>query len=94
MLKITSQGSAGALCLKLEGMLKGPWVLELEKCWRRNASDRSTALVVDLTDVEFVDTAGRYLLALMQAHGASFVAVTPLMTELVAEISAGSDPPQ
>jgi hypothetical protein len=48
---------------------------------------------VDLTDVEFVDTAGRYLLALMHAHGARFIAVTPLMNELVAEIAAGPDLP-
>jgi hypothetical protein len=32
------------------------------------------------------------LLTLMHAYGASFVADTPLMTELVAEISAQPDP--
>ena len=91
MLRITSHENAGTICLKLEGMLKGAWVPEMEQCWRKAASDRNKALIVDLTDVEFVDTAGRYLLALMHAHGASFVAATPLMTALVAEISAGTD---
>jgi hypothetical protein len=33
--------------------------------------------------------AGRYLLALMHARGADFVAVTPLMTQLVTDIAAG-----
>ena len=88
MLRITSQENAGTVCLKLEGMLKGAWVPEMERSWRNVYSDRNKALIVDLTDVEFVDTAGKYLLALIQAHGASFVAVTPLMNELVAEISA------
>ncbi len=88
MLKITSHENAGTVCLKLEGRLKGAWVPEMERSWRKAHSDRNKALIVDLTDVEFVDTAGKYLLALMHAHGASFVAVTPLMNELVAEISA------
>ena len=88
MLRITSQEDSGTVRLKLEGTLKGAWVPEMERCWRKTASDRNKALIVDLTDVEFVDTAGKYLLALMHAHGASFVAVTPLMNELVAEISA------
>lgn len=94
MLRITSQESAKTICLKLEGTVKGAWVPEMEKCWRQVSSGRSKPLIVDLTDVEFVDTAGKYLLALMHAHGARFVAVTPLMTELVAEISAGFDLPQ
>jgi hypothetical protein len=94
MLRITSDENNGAVRLKLEGTLKGTWVPEMERCWRRTVTDRNKALIVDLTDVEYVDTAGRYLLALMYAHGASFVAVTPLMSELVAEISAQPDPPQ
>ena len=91
MLRITSQENADAVHLKLEGMLKGAWVPETEQYWRSARSNRNKALIVDLTDVEFVDTAGKYLLALMYAHGARFVASTPLMSELVAEIAAGSD---
>jgi anti-anti-sigma regulatory factor len=93
MLRITSHENGGTVCLKLEGMLKGAWVPEMERSWRNVNSDRNRALIVDLTDVEFVDTAGKYLLALMHAHGARFIAATPLMTELVAEISAGADLP-
>jgi len=93
MLRITSHETNETVHFKLEGVLKGAWVREMEQCWRRAATDGNKALIVDLTDVEFVDTAGRYLLALIHAHGASFVAVTPMMAELVAEISAGSDLP-
>jgi len=90
MLRITAQEDAETVRLKLEGMLKGAWVPEMEQCWRRATSTGNKDLVVDLTDVEYVDTAGRYLLALIHAHGARFVAVTPLMTQLVGEIAAGS----
>jgi anti-anti-sigma regulatory factor len=93
MLRITTHENADMVRLTLEGVLKGAWVPEMEQCWRRVTSDRNKALVVDLTDVEYVDTAGRYLLALIHAHGASFIAVTPLMTQLVAEIAAGHDLP-
>ena len=93
MLRITSHKNAETVCLKLEGTLKGAWVPEMEKSWRNASADRTRALIVDLTDVEFVDTAGKYLLALMHARGASFVAVTPMMTELVAEITAGTGLP-
>lgn len=94
MLRITPHENNGTIRLKLEGTLKGVWVPEMERCWRKASSNKNKALIVDLTDVEYVDTAGRYLLALIHAHGASFVAATPLMNELVAEISAGSDLPQ
>jgi len=90
MLRITTHENAEKVFLKLEGTLKGAWVPEMEQCWRRASSVRK-ALVVDLTDVEFVDTAGRYLLALMYMHGADFVAATPPMTQLVEEITAESD---
>ena len=93
MLRITSHKNTNTVRLKLEGMLKGAWVPEMEKSWRQASADRAKALIVDLTDVEFVDTAGKYLLALMHARGASFVAATPLMTELVAEITAEIDLP-
>jgi anti-anti-sigma regulatory factor len=92
MLRITAHEDAGTVRLKLEGMLKGAWVPEMEQCWRRAASAKSKALVIDLTDVDYVDTAGRYLLALIHAHGATFVTVTPFMTQLVAEIAAESVP--
>jgi anti-anti-sigma regulatory factor len=93
MLKITTREDNQTVRLKLEGKLKGTWVPEMERSWRNTTPGRNKALIVDLTDVEYVDIAGRYLLELMHAHGASFVADTPLMTQLVAEISAQPEPP-
>jgi ABC-type transporter Mla MlaB component len=87
MFRITTHEENRTVRLKLEGKLKGPWVLEMERCWRTVALARHKALVVDLTDVDHVDSAGRYLLALIHAHGASFVAATPIMKELVSDIT-------
>jgi anti-anti-sigma regulatory factor len=93
MLKITTNEDHRTVRLKLEGKLKGTWVPEMERSWRNTTPSRNKSLIVDLTDVEYVDIAGRYLLALMHAYGASFVADTPLMTQLVAEISAQPELP-
>jgi anti-anti-sigma regulatory factor len=94
MLKITTKENKETVCFKLEGKLEGAWVPEMERSWRNTTPSRKKALIVDLTDVEYVDIAGRYLLALMHAHGAGFVADTPMMTQLVSEISAQPEPPQ
>ncbi len=87
MFRITTHENNGTVRLKLEGKLKGPWVPEMEQCWRTASSARHKALVVDLTDVDHVDSAGRYLLALIHARGARFIAVTPIMKELVSDIT-------
>jgi ABC-type transporter Mla MlaB component len=87
MFRITTHEDNRTVCLRLEGKLKGPWVLEMEQCWRMASSARDKALVVDLTDVDHVDSAGRYLLALIHARGASFIAATPIMKELVSDIT-------
>ncbi len=74
MLKITVQPRGPEVCLKLEGSIAGPWVQDLEECWREVSSSpagRSTSL--DLTDVGHVDDAGRYLLALIARAGTRLV---------------------
>ena len=87
MLKITLHDSAGEFRLKLEGRLSGPWVNELEQCWKTASSttrDRKT--VVDLGEVDFVDPAGEELLARLHSEGARLVAVTPLIRAIVGKI--------
>jgi outer membrane protein TolC len=76
---------SGMKRLKLEGTLKGAWVPELERCWRDTG--RESKLVVDLTDVEYVDMAGRYLLALMHGQGVRLTAATPMMEQMIAEFT-------
>ena len=93
MLRITVDDRGSAIHLKLEGRLTGVWVTELEHCWRPYSAEvLGRDLVVDLTSTDFVDLAGKYLLQLMHQRGATFMARTPLMKDLVAEITgAGAD---
>ena len=87
MLRITLNNGSDRLDLKLEGKLAGAWVPELEKCWREaTLNRRGCTLWVDLTGVDYVDTAGRYLLALMHQAGARFVASGCAILALVEEI--------
>ena len=87
MLRITVQNADDELQLKLEGKLSGPWVAELEECWRAAATKLgSRRLSVDLTSVTCVDAAGKYLLALMCKSGARFLTAGPVLPQLVREI--------
>ena len=88
MFRITTQTAGGELVLKLEGYLAGPWVHELDTCWR----DAVTAMAgrpvrIDLTALWRVDAAGRELMAEMHRAGAQFVATGCVMPEVVREIS-------
>lgn len=88
MLKITIHDSAKECRFRLEGRLCGPWVPELEMCWQTAASttsDRKT--IVDLRDVDFVDDPGRELIQRMHRAAVRFVAATPVMRDLVEEVT-------
>ncbi|MCE5310526.1 MAG: hypothetical protein LLG20_23045 [Acidobacteriales bacterium] len=87
MLRISVDDRGTAIHLKLEGKLKGIWVTELEHCWRsHSAGVPRRDIVVDLTDTDFVDLTGKYLLTLMHQRGVKFIARSPLMKDLLAEI--------
>jgi len=87
MLKITIEPEAEEVRMKLEGDLAGTWVSDLEECWRttRNSTAGKTAWL-DLTGVDRVDDAGRYLLALIHGTGARMVATGVAMTALLDSI--------
>ena len=89
MLKITKQreGASGSVSLMLEGRLAGPWVEELEKCWRQMAANPQSRPVVDLTGVTFVDAHGRALLTSMWQQGAELRASGCLTKCIVEEIT-------
>ena len=88
MLKITIHDSPESIRLQLEGKLAGDWVQELERCWLRvRSTTQGRKIIVDLTDNDFVDENGIRLLATMHKDGAGFVAVTPLMIGVVAELT-------
>jgi ABC-type transporter Mla MlaB component len=93
MLRITIHVAPRALTFQLEGRLAGPWVQELEECWRAAlASQRKPTLHVDLTELTSIDAAGQASLAAMHRQGAEFVAADCLMKAVVAEITGAPGP--
>ena len=87
MLRITADDQPRILSFRLEGRLEGPWVEELQKCWRGLVARAGTpALRVDLTGVTFVDTAGKAQLTAMHREGAEFIADDCLTKAIVSEI--------
>jgi anti-anti-sigma regulatory factor len=88
MLRITVEPNPDLIWVKLEGVLAGTWVSELEDSWRAAYSIRGDRpLHLDLTAVEHVDRAGTYLLALLRCRGAHLIASGTMMTELVRTIA-------
>jgi hypothetical protein len=91
MLKITIHPEAGVARLRLEGRLAGPWVEELDRCWREVAGTQQSPVEVDLTGVTFIAPEGKALLTRMWQQGAKLHAVGCLTKCIVDEISkAGS----
>jgi hypothetical protein len=90
MLRITVHNDTEAIRLKIEGRLMGAWVRELEGCWRQAATAQpAPRVIVELTDVGFVDGEGGELLKLMAAAGVELIAVDVLMKAIVDEITEG-----
>jgi len=88
MLRITTHDSPESVTFQLEGKLAGPWVKELENCWRNTlAAHRPPVVRVDLTGVTFLDAAGKESLAALHARGAQFVAAGCAMKAVVAEVT-------
>jgi anti-anti-sigma regulatory factor len=70
-MKITRQKAAKAVVIEVVGTLVGPWVKELEQCWR---AANGSKVRVDLTGVTFIDEAGTDLLRTMHREHVEFVA--------------------
>jgi ABC-type transporter Mla MlaB component len=88
MLRITVHDEPDKVRLKLEGNLVGPWVAELEEAWRAaQLTLAGRALSLDVTAVGHVDSAGKYLLALLRGRGADVTASGTVMTDLVRTIA-------
>jgi hypothetical protein len=95
-MRITVHDAPRALTFRLEGKLVGPWVRELEECWRGALAGQrqpiQPILRVDLTEVTSIDAAGQACLAALHRQGAEFVAADCLMKAVVAEITRASVP--
>ena len=90
MLKITTQTSVARTILELEGKLAGPWVKELEGCWRLAVMvDRPVRVM--LKTVTFIDQAGRKLLTEMHQEGAQLVAEGCMTKSIIEEIMRGEN---
>jgi hypothetical protein len=88
MLRISVHNQSGTVTFKLEGKLSGSWVQELEDCWRSvlGAAPKVNERF-DLTEVTYIDAAGKAFLAARHAQGAQLVAVGCQMRAIVAEIT-------
>ena len=92
MCRITTLTSVDELVIKLEGSLVGPWVRELDACWRATVPKLGgRRLRIDLTAVCHVDGDARELLTSMYRRGASFVASGCVMPEVLREIRTGTE---
>jgi anti-anti-sigma regulatory factor len=95
MLRITVHDNTECVTLQLEGRLAGCWVCEVEKCRQHTlAGRRWPAVHFDLTEVTFIDDAGKGYLAAMHRLGAEFVAADCLTKAIVAEIIQAATPDQ
>jgi anti-anti-sigma regulatory factor len=90
MLRITLHDSPTVLRFQLEGKLVGPWVAELRRSWQTAWSVQAgRKLVIDLTDVAFIDDSGKQLLSELYELGAQFVARQPLTRAIVEQVQHG-----
>src|SRR5688572_8755367 len=92
MLRITVQSEVSTMRFILEGSLAGPWVDEVRRCWAAAQSLGTRRLIMlDLSEVGFIDQAGKELLAWMHQRGIRFVA-EGLMTRAVIEEITQAEP--
>jgi anti-anti-sigma regulatory factor len=92
MLKITVQNGSRPTTIKLEGKLSGPWVSELARAWDGLASGKPHGtLTVDLSEVTFIDSAGKKLLSSLVDSGAQLRAAHLMTKYIIERIIEGRD---
>jgi hypothetical protein len=91
MLKITTRTDPTGINFELEGKLAGPWVQELEACWREAANSERSVRVL-LCAVTFIDEKGRDLLVEMYRRGAKLVAEGCMNKAIIDDIVRGKRP--
>lgn len=85
MLRITVDEKRGWATIRLEGGLAGPWVKELQRCWEATLVSPDQ-IVVDLSEVRSIDSAGIDLLQAMHAAGSQLRAKGLLTNYIVEQI--------
>jgi anti-anti-sigma regulatory factor len=87
MLRISqqpAQNEGGAIYLRLEGQVTGPWVEELRRvCTETSESNgrRQDRLVIDLAGVSFMDADGITLFCELAARRVLFTNCSPFIAE-------------
>lgn len=88
MIRITTiQDDTGPTTLKLAGRLAGPAVAELERCWLAVLNlQQGRPNRLDLTDVTYVDDAGKQLLGLMVRRQTRLIGVGLMAQSIIEEM--------
>lgn len=90
MLRITIDEGEESVVLRLEGQLIGPWVEDVEQCWRRAFTTLGSRTVqVDLSAVSFVDASGGALLVRMHEAGFRLAGTGPATSQLLQQVQDG-----
>ena len=90
MLKITTLNEPDRIRLKLDGKLAGLWVEELARTWESTTGgSEHRPVVVNLSEVTFIDADGKRLLARMFQQGAEFETGGCMTRCVVEEIKRG-----
>jgi hypothetical protein len=89
MLKITIHRDRGQTNFELEGSLAGIWVDELRECWQK-ARREGDEITVALTQVTYVDHAGKAILTEMHCQGAELAAEGCMIKAIIEEIRRGA----
>ena len=91
MLRMTIITESDRTVLKAEGKLSGPWVQELDSCYRKVRDGFHVGpVIVDLTNVGFADDAGKELIGRLHECGVEVSVAGPLMTAIMSEIERSS----
>jgi ABC-type transporter Mla MlaB component len=89
MMRITRQQDGETITLKIEGRLAGEWVDEMKRCWDEvKTAARQRVIRIDLTDVTFIDVAGRDLLAQIFASGAIAGAANVMIKAVLEQLTS------
>lgn len=86
-ISIKDEEPQNQVLIEVEGRLAGPWVEELERCWE---SERkrvpSGVVVVRLSNVSFIDDAGRELLGRISHAGSKLEGHGCMVRAIIARI--------
>src|ERR1700722_1572766 len=94
MLRITHARTETEQRWTLCGRLTRPWVAELRASWENSRPGGANArMIVDLSDVTFIDESGERLLSEMGSDGAEFIAAGVETKDLLKNLKGKAERP-